>query len=187
MLKEKLNLEIKRALENKLKDAQFAAKQAHDAAIDDQSVAETQYDTLAIESAYLAEGQSRRIEQYRDELIQLEHFMEKLTQTQLALNAEGSIMNSIPSINKVKVGDVVIIAAVDESDSQLAEPLKHYYLMPIAAGLEISQELDSKTICFTVITPQSPLGKRLLGCELDEEIELSFNAQSRLGEIIEIS
>jgi len=184
MLKEQLNLTIKRVLEDKLKGAQFAAKQAHDAAIDDQSVAETQYDTLAIESAYLAEGQSRRIEQYHDELIQLERVIEKLSREHSAPHAQDSI---IINSNKVKIGELVTIAAIDENRSESSEPLKHYYLMPIAAGLEISLDMDSKTICFTVITPQSPLGKRLLGCELGEEVELSFNAQSRLGEIIEIS
>ena len=40
--------------------AMHAADQAHSAATDDQSVAETQYDTLAIEAAYLAHGQSQR-------------------------------------------------------------------------------------------------------------------------------
>jgi len=184
MLKEKLNLEIKRVLAHKLKEAEYAAKQAHDAAIDDQSVAETQYDTLAIESAYLAEGQSRRIEQYRDELMQLDHVIEKLARAHSSLPATSSIMNGQ---NKVKVGDLVTITVLDEYGNESAEQLKHYYLMPIAPGLEISQTVDSKARCFTVITPQSPLGARLLGCELDEEIELSFSAQSLIGEITEIS
>jgi len=49
-------------LQNELASLSTAAKNAHLAAIDDQSVAETQYDTLAIEASYLAEGQSRRVE-----------------------------------------------------------------------------------------------------------------------------
>ena len=43
----------------------MAANNAHKAATNDQSVAETQYDTLAIEQSYLAEGQSRRVDEIR--------------------------------------------------------------------------------------------------------------------------
>ena len=48
-----------------LSHCEQAANNAHLAATDDQSVAETQYDTLAIESAYLAEGQSRRLIEFK--------------------------------------------------------------------------------------------------------------------------
>ena len=48
-----------------LTQAKNAANDAHAAAVDDESVAETQYDTLAIEAAYLAEGQSKRVAEFQ--------------------------------------------------------------------------------------------------------------------------
>ena len=45
------------ALEAQLHNAKEAAKAAHDAATHEESVAETQYDTLGLEAAYLAQGQ----------------------------------------------------------------------------------------------------------------------------------
>ena len=48
-------------LEKELTIALTSAENAHLAAVDDQSIAETQYDTLAIESAYLAQGHSKRV------------------------------------------------------------------------------------------------------------------------------
>ena len=50
-------------LQQALNQAISAANEAHAAAVDDQSVAETQYDTLAIEASYLAEGQSKRVQE----------------------------------------------------------------------------------------------------------------------------
>ena len=50
-------------LESELEHAVNSANDAHAAAVDDESVAETQYDTLAIEAGYLAEGQSRRVQE----------------------------------------------------------------------------------------------------------------------------
>ena len=47
-------------LEAELENALQSAETARLAAIDDQSVAETQYDTLGLEASYLAHGQSER-------------------------------------------------------------------------------------------------------------------------------
>ena len=57
--------DVSAQLQQELTLALLAADNAHKAATDDQSVAETQYDTLAIEQSYLAEGQSRRVDEIR--------------------------------------------------------------------------------------------------------------------------
>lgn len=51
-------------LEKELKNAILAANNARDAAVNDESVAETQYDTIAIEAGYLAQGQSKRVDEF---------------------------------------------------------------------------------------------------------------------------
>ena len=48
-------------LEEDLKVAQDAARAARDAATHEESVAENKYDTFGLESAYLAEGQAKRV------------------------------------------------------------------------------------------------------------------------------
>jgi uncharacterized membrane protein len=63
--KQQLITIIVSSLSQQLQKAIAAANEAHAAAVDDQSVAETQYDTLAIEAGYLAEGQSRRVTEFQ--------------------------------------------------------------------------------------------------------------------------
>ena len=50
-------------LQQLLDNAKAAAKRAHDTATSEENVAENKYDTLALEAAYLAQGQSQRVVQ----------------------------------------------------------------------------------------------------------------------------
>ncbi|CAM3124571.1 hypothetical protein [Vibrio rarus] len=59
--KERLRQELLQILTISRQNALKAADSAHDDATHEQSVAETQYDTVAIEAAYLAHGQSKRV------------------------------------------------------------------------------------------------------------------------------
>ncbi|GAA5138069.1 hypothetical protein GCM10025767_19860 [Thalassotalea piscium] len=61
-------------LKNELSALVNAANSARAASIDEQSVAETQYDTLAIEAGYLAEGQAKRAQLIALEIRQLYQF-----------------------------------------------------------------------------------------------------------------
>ncbi|MDA9557070.1 hypothetical protein N9R79_06155 [Vibrio sp.] len=59
--KEQLRSELLTLLTQQRQNALEAASSAHDDATHEQSVAETQYDTVGLESAYLAHGQSQRV------------------------------------------------------------------------------------------------------------------------------
>lgn len=59
--KELLRNELLEILEAQRQNALAAADSAHDDATHEQSVAETQYDTVGLEAAYLAHGQSQRV------------------------------------------------------------------------------------------------------------------------------
>ncbi|WP_286233782.1 GreA/GreB family elongation factor [Thalassotalea sediminis] len=80
-----IKMTVKQALLDNLKlilnDVKQAAEKAHLAAIDEQSVAETQYDTLAIEAAYLAEGYSRRINELSQAITLVSHLSVEQTET----------------------------------------------------------------------------------------------------------
>ncbi len=59
--KEQLRSELLEILTTQRQNALAAADSAHDDATHEQSVAETQYDTVGLEAAYLAHGQSQRV------------------------------------------------------------------------------------------------------------------------------
>lgn len=76
-----------------------AAQTAHETATHEENVAENKYDTLGLEAAYLAAGQSRRVEEIRQALglyrnLVLRDFDEEqgiqLTALVTLLNADGS-------------------------------------------------------------------------------------------------
>ncbi|WP_375748249.1 hypothetical protein [Vibrio sp. HN007] len=62
--KEHLRETLLEMLHQQRQTALVAADNAHDAATHEQSVAETQYDTIGLEAAYLAHGQSQRVAEY---------------------------------------------------------------------------------------------------------------------------
>lgn len=122
-----------------------AANQAHSAAVDEQSIAETQYDTLAIEAGYLAEGQSKRALTIQTEVERLK---------QLSIRDFTSDM-------PISLGALVQLAK-DEAKQHW------FFILPAAAGYKGSFD-DSD---FTVITPQSPMGNELIDKYQDDDIQL---------------
>ena len=134
-------------LQKELTQAQQAANEAHAAAVDDQSVAETQYDTLAIEASYLAEGQSRRVQEY-----------------QLAIDNFNAIICKDYSYN-----DVVSLSALVQLNND-AQMNHWFFIAPAAGGFRC--QLAQQHI--TVITPQSPMGLALLGKQQDDDIKVAL-------------
>lgn len=62
--KERLRQILLQNVNSQRQNARVAADSAHDDATHEQSVAETQYDTVGLEAAYLAHGQSQRVADY---------------------------------------------------------------------------------------------------------------------------
>lgn len=143
-------------LELKLGEAIHSAKQAHLDAINDQSKAETQYDTLAIESAYLAEGQSKRVSDYQQQLIYLKQAVHQVN---------GTPSNSSPQ-STVNLGSLVL---VEQHDVQ-----QYFFILSVGAGF--TSALD--TLKVTVISPHSPIGQALLGAQVNDEVQVSLGGSS---------
>lgn len=122
-----------------------AANQAHSAAVDEQSIAETQYDTLAIEAGYLAEGQSKRALIIQTEIERLE----KLSVRDFTTNMPISL-------------GALVQLALDEAKQHW------FFILPAAAGYKGTMD----NVSFTVITPQSPLGSELIGKYQDDDVQL---------------
>ena len=138
-------------LAQELASTLIAAENAHKAATDDQSIAETQYDTLAIEQSYLAEGQSRRVEELKAAIKSLENI---------------SVENLQPSQN-IKIGSLVQL----EKD---ATKQRWFFIAPAGAGFRYHLKPEEIQVEVVMITPQSPIGSALMGLELDDEINVNI-------------
>ncbi|MBL4764859.1 MAG: hypothetical protein JKX67_06225 [Colwellia sp.] len=136
---------IIKQLKQELLQAINAANEAHASAVDDQSVAETQYDTLAIEASYLAEGQSRRVQVLQEALLGYQ----RLTLVDFDEN------------KPIALSALVQLGA--DSKKQ------HWFFIGPAAG-GFRYQLNEQHI--TVITPNSPMGLVLMGEYNGEDIEV---------------
>jgi transcription elongation GreA/GreB family factor len=135
-----------------------AAKRAHDTATSSENIAENKYDTLALEAAYLAHGQSLRALQC-DEDIQLFKALLPTSTT-----------------NKVAVGSLITL--LDQNEQQ-----KCFFFGPCAGGLKVV----INGIEVVVITASSPLGKALLAKALNDEVIFNVGGKLSEYEIINLS
>lgn len=132
-------------MQQELNAAQVAAREAHEGAIHEQSKAETQYDTIGLEHAYLAEGQSRRIAELHGEIISLRNLPP-------AVHGDGQIrFNSL-------------IVLEDDNATQM-----RLWLLP-AGG---AQSVQSPAGPVQVITPKSPIAGLLRGKRAGDSIRLA--------------
>lgn len=146
-------------LEQELNNAINSAEMARLAATDDQSVAETQYDTLGLEASYLAHGQSERAEQITQQIKQYQDLLTK------DLDGEDEI--NIGSLVKLK--------------NTLTNAELYYFIGPSAGGLKIHLN-DLKVM---LLTPQAPVAKELIGKSEFDYISLPGPKNNEL-EIVEI-
>jgi len=132
-------------LEATYQTALTAAKRAHSTATDKANIAENKYDTLALEAAYLAEGQAKRASECNADLKSIQN----LTAQDYSLS------------------DAVVVGALVGLIDQHEKPLS-LFLAPVSGGLKFAFEGRS----IVVITPSSPLGKKLIGKFVDDEFEI---------------
>lgn len=131
------------------KQAIDAANDAHAAAVDDQSVAETQYDTLAIEASYLAEGQSKRV-------VEFQHAIDAYKKLNIVeFNSDSYIALS-----------ALVQLSADSATNNW------FFIGPAAGGFRC--QLGQKNI--TVITPKSPMGMALIGKQQDDDITVMLGS-----------
>lgn len=98
-----------------------------------------------MEHAYLAEGQSRRIEELRQGILQLEHM-------------------GLPELTE---DDAIVLGTVIRAENYTTQSSQLFFMAVNGGGVKQQTELGE----ITVITPQSPLGEELLGRYLDDEFK----------------
>ena len=149
-------------LEQILFNAKKAADEAHATATHSENVAENKYDTLGLEAAYLAHGQSVRVADCQQELDEFK----KLSSQNLLEQQAGD--------QAIALGSVVTLS-FDGKNTRV-------FIGPGAAGLTL--QIDNTEI--VVITPSSPLGKLLIGKYLFDEIELLIEGVKTHYEISQV-
>ena len=125
-----------------------AAMRAYNTATNDENVAENKYDTLALEASYLAHGQAQRVAQCEADIIAFK---------KLDISAKSTVV----------LGSLVEL--VDQQDK-----CKYLFVGPNAGGLKVISALKEVVI----VTPNSPLGRALMGREQDDEISV------KIGEVV---
>jgi transcription elongation GreA/GreB family factor len=143
-----------------LSQAKQAANDAHAAAVDDQSVAETQYDTLAIEAGYLAEGQSKRV-----------------NEVEQAISAYNKlVLRKFTKDSQIRLTALVQLSAdIDEHH--------WFFIGPAAGGFRCQLKQQQLELNVTVITPNAPMTLALLNKEPGDDIEIVLG-NSKLTDVI---
>lgn len=159
MNKQQLLKQLQDRLQQKIDATLNAVNEAHALASHEQSKPENQYDTLALEAAYLAHGQSERIAELQNQMILLNHFefVELSQESQIALGA---------------------LICIEEIGS---EP-QWLWLLPVSGGEQLV--FGDKKI--RTITPEAPLAEKLIGQYLGDEVELNLGHKKKQFEVIEL-
>ncbi len=134
-----------------------AALATHAEATDEENKAEDKYDTRGLEASYLAHGQSKAAEEAA------------LAVTQF----QGLVARTIPPGEPVSLGAFVVLEG---------NTTNYYFIGPRAGGTEVEHEGNT----VLVITPQSPLGRQLVGKKQGDLVQLelgSIRSEYRLAAV----
>ena len=156
MNKIQLHQQLMMHLQLLLKNAKAAAQRAHETATSEENIAENKYDTLALEAAYLAQGQSTRV-------------------AQCQTNLDACINLPIRTSTKGALGALMVL--VDEQ-----EQVKYLLICPVAGGIKLNWDQHH----VLVVTPQSPIGSALLNQQVDDQININIAGKKQYYEIIQI-
>ncbi len=126
-----------------------AALATHAEATDDENKAEDKYDTRGLEASYLAHGQSKAAEEAAQALAQFQALPRR----------------DLTSADPVILGALVTLQAAGQRS--------RYFIGPKAGGTEIQHAGEA----ILIITPQSPLGRQLMGRRQGEQFALELGGR----------
>ena len=160
MDKENLLRGIVAALAADLATLTAAAKGAHAAATHEECAPDNKYDTTALEASYVAQGQANRASEIRRAL---ERY-------------RALTLRAFDEKTPIRLTALVTLESDDGGSRQV-------FVGPDAGGLKVS---DGETECI-VITPESPLGRALLGKICDDEIHAGQGEALKTFTIINVA
>ncbi|WP_193213374.1 transcription elongation factor GreAB [Luteolibacter marinus] len=142
-MKDRLLAAIRSELRARFDRLTKAAREAHAAATDPGSKAESKYDTRSLEASYLAAGQAKQVED-------------------LARDIEIFESATLPEIGIEDAIDAGALVEVDLND----EP-QWFLLAPAAGGVTLDHEGRE----ITLLTPASALYQKLLGLHTGDSLD----------------
>lgn len=143
MNKKRIVREIISVLSSNLTVLSTAARAAHDAATHAECLPDNKYDTTALEASYIAQGQANRAQEIR-----------------VALESYRTLtLHNYDDDTPIRLTALVTL----EGEGGI---VRRFFLGPQAGGMKIADG-DGEIV---VITPGSPLGRRLLGLRCGEEV-----------------
>jgi transcription elongation GreA/GreB family factor len=148
------------SIEAELSVLKKAAKDTADYATDSENKPENKYDTRGLEASYLAGAQAQRVAEMRDVLLCFRS-------------------TTIKKFHEQK-NPVVAISALVEAISN--DKTSYLLIMPLGGGQTI--KIQDETV--QVVTPNSPLGKALIGQAEGEVITILAGGAKREYEIASI-
>jgi len=150
--KQKIFAAVIKSLESQLAVSLEAANNARSQATHSECIAQSRYDTLGLEQAYLAEGQSVRAANLQLEISLIRDLQSKYLKTQN--QSEEILLTSVVLLKKLN----------DDS-----HPLLRLFILPISGGTTVQTENS----VLQVLSVNSPLGKALLGKEEQEIVSIN--------------
>jgi len=143
--KDDLLLAVQHQVQADLDAASASQKTAHEGATHEESRAENDKDTRGLETSYLARGLAKRVGE-------LAHAAQVLAHLQLK-----------PFTDDTPISASAWIVVCDEDDVE-----HHYLMLPVEGG----RTLDAGDVQVKTVTPESPLGRALLGKCVDDEARM---------------
>jgi transcription elongation GreA/GreB family factor len=134
-----------------------SAQATHAEATHEENKAEDKYDTRGLEASYLAMGQLKQAEE-----------AQQAVQTFEALNVRAFAPGEM-----ISLGALVVLEGRDRSS---------YFIGPRAGGTEI--EIEGQSVL--VITPQSPLGRQLMGRQQGDALELDLGGRRNPARVVSV-
>jgi transcription elongation GreA/GreB family factor len=125
-----------------------AARATHAEATDEENKAEDKYDTRGLEASYLAHGQSKAAEEAAQAVAQF---------------------SALPARN-FAAGEPISLGALVRLEGR---GQNCYFIGPRAGGTEVDAGGDA----VLVITPQSPLGRQLMGRKQGDRLQLELGCK----------
>lgn len=148
MDKEELRKQILARLTSDYQLLLQAAKSSHAAATHEENVPDSKYETLALEASYIAQGQANRAQEIKQAMTAYRNL----------------ILADFDEQSPIRMSALVRLE--DEAGNR-----RQVFIGPAAGGLSLSCREQS----LMLITPDSPLGRELIGCRVDDCIRLEGN------------
>jgi len=157
--KDGLHQHVIDAVKEELATAEKAAAVAKETATHKENIAENKYDTLGLEASYLAHGQSQRVE---------------------ALWRSVNAYEEQTFVDFCSDDEIELTALVSLRSESGAE--RYFLIGADMGGLRLNYQQRE----IVVITPQSPLGKQLVGKCVGDEVVLLVKRVPVIFEIVNI-